>query len=131
MPLSARTNMPLGMTPERTRPYRPQTNGKMGRCHRTLAVRLGILPLLHQRDPTPGRAAIMAAPVQAPPAPTGHRRGHAHHALDQRPGAVQLNGTGYREQKDADRQSGGGELRARAPRDTEDERCKRQGDAAP
>ncbi|KZX21791.1 transposase IS481 family protein [Rathayibacter tanaceti] len=36
----------LHITPKKTRPYRPQTNGKIERFHRTLHRRLGILPPL-------------------------------------------------------------------------------------
>jgi transposase InsO family protein len=35
--LGAETCVELGITPKRTRPYRPQTNGTIERFHRTLA----------------------------------------------------------------------------------------------
>ena len=41
----------LGITPKKTRPYRPQTNGKIERFHRTLADGLGLQEVLQLRDP--------------------------------------------------------------------------------
>lgn len=68
----------LGITPKRTRPYRPQTNGKIERFHRTLAegwafkklynsesARLAALPAwVHQYNHHPPHSAIgKAAPI--------------------------------------------------------------------
>ena len=46
----------LGVTPKRTRPYRPQTNGKIERFHRTLAD--GWAYARHYRSETARRAAL-------------------------------------------------------------------------
>ena len=46
----------LGITPKRTRPYRPQTNGKIERFHRTLAD--GWAYARHYRSETERRAAL-------------------------------------------------------------------------
>ena len=68
----------LGITPKKTRPYRPQTNGKIERFHRTLAegwafkkfynseaARLAALPAwVHQYNhPRPHSAIGRAAPI--------------------------------------------------------------------
>ena len=48
----------LGITPKRTRPYRPQTNGKIERFHRTLAD--GWAYARHYTTETERRAALPA-----------------------------------------------------------------------
>ena len=78
----------LGITPKKTRPYRPQ-NQRQGR---TLPPhprrRLGTRPLLHLRNRTPQSPARLAASLQSPPPPHRHRRQTTHHQVDQRPWAV-------------------------------------------
>ena len=76
--LWAATCADLGITPKRTRPYRPQTNGKIERFHRTLAegwafkkfyntedIRLAALPAwIHQYNHHRPHSAIgKAAPI--------------------------------------------------------------------
>ncbi len=52
------TCLELGVTPKRTRPYRPQTNGKIERFHRTLAD--GWAYARHYTTETERRAALPA-----------------------------------------------------------------------
>ena len=73
----------LGITHKRTRPYRPQTNGKLERFHRTLADGWAYARLLRLRAPTPSRPAALAALLQSPPCPLRHRRQATSHPTDQ------------------------------------------------
>lgn len=59
----------------RTRPYRPQTNGKVERFHRTLADEWA----LHQRRRTLRRIPDLGAPLQSPSRPHRTRRSTTRH----------------------------------------------------
>ena len=50
----------LGITPKKTRPYRPQTNGKIERFHRTLADGWAFKKLYNSEISPPSRPASMA-----------------------------------------------------------------------
>ena len=80
----------LGITPKQTRPYRPQTNGKIERFHRTLADGWAYARFYNSETARRARSASMAARVQPPPAPHRHRDKPTHHPLDQPPWSVQL-----------------------------------------
>ena len=55
----------LGITPKKTRPYRPQTNGKIERFHGPRRG-LGIRTVLRLRDRTPTGALRLAPLLQSP-----------------------------------------------------------------
>ncbi len=80
----------LGIKHTRTRPYRPQTNGKIERFHRTLADGWGYARCYASESRTPQRPASMAPRVQPPPTPHRLREQATHHPLDQPPGSVHL-----------------------------------------
>ncbi len=80
----------LGITPKRTRPYRPQTNGKIERFHRTMADGWGYARCYPFRDRTPRRPGRMAPRVQPPPTPHRLREPAPSHPLDQPLGSVHL-----------------------------------------
>ena len=81
----------LSITAKRTRPYRPQTNGKVERFISPDHGRwLGVCPLLRQRAGTPRRPPRLAPPVQPAPPPHGLREPAAFLTIDQRPRAVHL-----------------------------------------
>jgi transposase InsO family protein len=66
----------LGVTPKRTRPYRPQTNceGKIERFRRTLADVWAYARLYPVRDRTPSGPPRLDPLLQSPPRPLRHRR---------------------------------------------------------
>ena len=81
----------LGITPKRTRPYRPQTNGKIERFHRTLADGWAFRRIFLSELSPPAR------PCPAWLHEYNHHRPHTaigtattHHPLDQPVWAVQL-----------------------------------------
>ena len=81
-----------GIKHTRTRPYRPQTNGKIERFHRTLSDGWGYARCYTSESRTPRRPASMAPRVQPPPTPHRLREQATHHPLDQPPGSVHLAG---------------------------------------
>ena len=82
----------LGIRHSRTRPRRPQTNGKVERLNRTLLEEWAYRRLSHQRENPSSGSVRLAAPLQPPPAP--HRAGQppTHQSVHQRLRAVHLAG---------------------------------------
>jgi transposase InsO family protein len=72
----------LAVTPKRTRPYRPQTNGKIERFHRTLADGWAF-KRFYTSERQRRAYASMDPRVQPPPAPHRNRQGHTHQPLNQ------------------------------------------------
>ena len=86
----------LGITPKRTRPYRPQTNGKIERFHRTLADGWAYARFYDSEAATPSRPARLAPLLQSPPSPLRHRRPATGHPTDQPPWTSHLGRPGER-----------------------------------
>ena len=72
----------LGITHKRTRPYRPQTNGKIERFHRTLADGWAYARFYASEADRREALPDLAALLQSPPHPLRHRR-HAHQQTQQ------------------------------------------------
>ena len=64
----------LGITVKKTRPYRPQTNGKIERFHRTLADGWAYARYYDSETARRAKPCPMAAHLQSPPSPQRHRR---------------------------------------------------------
>ena len=75
----------LGITHKRTRPYRPQTNGKIERFHRTLADGWAYARFYELNRAAQRRPARLAPLLQSPPRPLRHRRPATGHPADQPP----------------------------------------------
>ena len=71
--LWTKTGTDLGITAKNTRPYRPQTNGKIEGFHRTLAEP-GIQEVLQLRISPTRRSASMGPRVQPPPPHTAIKK---------------------------------------------------------
>lgn len=65
-----------GITLKRTRPYRPQTNGKAEAFNKILQNEWAYLPVLVERR-APGRAGAFLDLLQSTPTTRRHRRGHS------------------------------------------------------
>ena len=71
---SAKACADLGITVKKTRPYRPQNQRQDRTIPPHTCRRLGLRPLLRQRDRPPRSPIRLAAHLQSPPAPQHHRR---------------------------------------------------------
>ena len=80
----------LGVRPKRTRPYRPQTNGKIERFHRTLADGWAYARHYNSESARRERTPSLAAHLQSPQAPHRDRRPPTHQQIDQPAWAAQL-----------------------------------------
>jgi len=68
----------IGAAHKRTRPYRPQTNGKVERFNRTPPNRMGLPTRLHRQQPAHRSSRPMAPPPQSPPTTARPSRPPAH-----------------------------------------------------
>lgn len=73
----------LGVVPKRTRPYRPQTNGKIERFHRTLSDGWAYAKFYDSEFSTPSSPAGMDSSVQSPQAPHRDREPTTHQPPNQ------------------------------------------------
>lgn len=80
----------LGIKHKRTRPYRPQTNSKIERFHRTLADGWAYARCYTSEAERRGKLGDWLHYVQPPPAPPGLREPATLLTIDQHPRSVHL-----------------------------------------